>query len=79
MVESRATPRYRVEKVAWIEYDGDKIDCTVRVLSITGASIEFFNPKIVPEKFTLVIPDDGLRLPCRVVRRAQFRVGVTFE
>lgn len=51
----------------------------IRDLSASGAAIEVENPKDVPDEFTLDIPDDGLRLPCRVVWRTQFRIGVTFE
>ncbi|MGA2056197.1 MAG: PilZ domain-containing protein [Bradyrhizobium sp.] len=79
MVEGRAAPRYRVRKLAWIEHGGDKITCTVRDLSITGASLEVLDPKNAPEKFTLVIPEDGLKIACQVVRRTEFRLGIKFE
>src|ERR1700686_4573029 len=72
MVETRAAPRYRVAKPAQIEYGGDKIACTVRDLSITGAALEVSDPTGIPSKFTLIVPEDGLRLPCRVVRRTDF-------
>jgi len=79
MIESRAAPRYRTKKIAWIEHGGDKIACTVRDLSITGASLEVSDSNSVPEKFTLVIPDSGLKIACRVVRRTEFRMGIKFE
>jgi hypothetical protein len=79
MVEDRATPRYRVKKPAWIEHGGDKTICTVRDLSLTGASLEVANTKTVPETFTLVIPEDGLKISCRLVRRTEFRMGIKFE
>jgi hypothetical protein len=79
MIESRVAPRYRVKKPAWIEHGGDKIVCTVRDLSITGASLEVSDPNIVPEKFTLVVPEDGLKIACRVIRRTEFRLGIIFE
>jgi hypothetical protein len=79
MVETRAAPRYRVMKAALIEHGGDKIKCAVRDLSVTGASIEIFDLTVVPTKFTLIVPEDGLRLACRVVRRTEFRIGVAFE
>lgn len=79
MVETRVAPRYRVAKPAEIEYGGDKIACTVRDLSITGAALEVSDPTGIPSKFTLVVPEDGLRLPCRVVRRTDFRIGVAFD
>jgi hypothetical protein len=79
MVETRAAPRYRVTKAAQIEYGSHKIACTVRDLSATGAALEVFDPAIIPAKFTLVVPEDGLKLPCRVVRRTDFRIGVAFD
>lgn len=79
MVEGREAPRYRVKKPAWIEYGGDKIACTVRDLSLTGASLEVPDPRNVPENFTLLIPEDGLKIACQVVRRTEFRMGVRFE
>jgi PilZ domain len=79
MVETRAAPRYRVMKPAQIEYGGDRIACTVRDLSITGAALEISDPTVIPAKFTLVVPEDGLKLPCRVVRRTDFRIGVAFD
>ena len=79
MVETRIAPRYRVIKPARIEYGGAKIPCTVRDLSITGAALEVSDPIGIPSKFTLVVPEDELRLPCRVVRRTGFRIAVAFE
>jgi hypothetical protein len=79
MVESRAAPRYRVKKLAWIEHGGDKIACTVRDLSLTGASLEVSDPKNIPATFTLVLPDENLKIACRLIRRTEFRMGVKFE
>ena len=79
MKEGRAASRYRVQKSAWIEHGGEKIPCTVCDLSLTGASLEVFDVKSAPAKFTLVIPEDGLEIACRVVRRTEFRLGVEFD
>lgn len=79
MVETRAAPRYRVRKPAQIEYGGDKIACTIRDLSITGAALEVSDSIAIPEEFTLVVREDGLRLSCHVVRRSDFRIGVAFD
>jgi hypothetical protein len=65
--------------LAWIEHGGDKIAGTVRDLSLTGASLEVSDPNSVPQKFTLGIPEDGLKMACRVVRRTEFRMGIIFE
>ena len=79
MVETRIAPRFRVSKPARIEYDREKIDCVVRDLSATGSALEVASIGAMPVSFALVIPEDGLRLPCRVVWRRGFRVGVTFD
>ena len=39
MVETRIAPRLRVAKPAVIEYGGDKIPCTIRDISTTGAAL----------------------------------------
>ena len=81
MVETRIAPRYRVRKPAKIEYGGDKIPCTIRDLSVTGAALELsdLSAEIVPEAFTLIVPEDGLKLRCHVVWRGAFRMGVAFD
>lgn len=80
MVDTRIAPRLRVKKAAKIDFGGDKIACTIRDLSTTGAALELneMNSRI-PEAFTLVVPEDGLKLPCHVVWRKDFRMGVAFD
>jgi hypothetical protein len=79
MVDTRAAPRFRVTKPARIEHGGEKVICTLRDLSLTGASLEVTNPAVIPPNFTLIVPEDGLKLSCRIVRRTDFRIGVTFD
>jgi hypothetical protein len=79
MVETRIAPRYRVMKVAKIEFGATTIDCKVRDLSLTGAAIEVPSQAGIPERLTLVVPDDGLHLPCHVVWRKKYRIGVAFD
>jgi hypothetical protein len=79
MVETRAAPRFRVTKPARIEHGGEKVVCTIRDLSLTGASLEVTDPAAIPTSFTLVVPEDRLKLSCRIVRRTDFRIGVAFE
>ena len=80
MVETRSAPRFRVAKPARIEDGGFMVACTIRDLSMTGAAVEIadLDTKVIPATFNLVVPEDRLRLSCRVVWRAAFRIGVTF-
>jgi PilZ domain-containing protein len=79
MVETRAAPRFRVAKPARIEHGGEKVPCTLRDLSLTGACLELYDPARIPANFTLVVPEDGLKVSCRIVRRTDFRIGVAFD
>jgi hypothetical protein len=79
MVNTRIAPRHRVSKAAKIEFLDSTISCTVRDLSLTGAAIEASVRSGIPERFTLVIPEDGLRLACRVAWLRDYRMGVAFE
>ena len=79
MVETRIAPRHRVMKPAKIEYGGDKYHCTVRDLSATGAALEFSDVIRIPERFTLIMQEHGLKLPCHVVWRRDYRIGVAFD
>jgi hypothetical protein len=79
MVETRIAPRVRVMKAAKIEYGGDKYTCTVRDLSATGAALDFSDRIRIPNEFTLILPEEGLKLLCHVVWRREYRIGVTFD
>jgi hypothetical protein len=79
MNESRTAPRHRVLKAGTIEFGGGVIDCTVRNLSNAGAALDVTSPVGIPDRFTLVLPGDGLRMPCHVVWRKQRRLGVAFD
>jgi hypothetical protein len=79
MVEKRTTHRNRVFKAGTIEFGGSAIDCTIRNVSNNGAALDVASPVGIPEKFTLVLPSDGLTFRCRVVWRKERRIGVVFE
>jgi hypothetical protein len=79
MIETRRNPRYRVLKTGSIEFSGGAIDCTVRNMSTTGAAIEVESQTGIPEKFTLTVSGDGLHLPCHIVWRKPYRIGVAFD
>jgi len=66
-------------KAAKIEFGGTAIDCKVRNLSTTGAALEISNQTGIPDRLILVVPGDGLHLPCHIVWRKDFRIGVAFD
>jgi hypothetical protein len=79
MVESRRASRLHVFRTGTIKFvGGGAINCMVRNLSSTGASLEVSNPAGIPERFILVVPGDGLHLLCRPVWRKGHGIGVTF-
>jgi hypothetical protein len=79
MVETRHDARHRVLKAGTIDFNGNALNCTVRNLSFTGAAIEIASQQGIPDKFMLVVPADNLHLPCHVVWRKTFRIGVQFD
>ena len=79
MGEHRVAPRHRVLKAGTIEFGGGAIDCMIRNMSNTGAALDVTSPIGIPAQFTLVLPADGLHMPCHVVWRKEKRIGVTFD
>ena len=79
MVETRRAPRFKVSKPARVGGSKDAAHCVIRDLSITGAALEIDSQADVPDQFILVVPEDGLSLPCSVAWRRGYRVGVAFE
>ena len=65
-------------KAGTIEFGGGAIDCTVRNLSATGASIEGAKLAQAPDTFTLTLEMESAARPCRVVWRKKARIGVRF-
>ena len=78
MAESRRATRHLVLKAATVKSGGATVNCLVRNLSATGAALEVPNESKIPGRFVLVVPGDGLHLPCRIVWRRPNRVGVVF-
>jgi PilZ domain len=72
-------PRRRTFKAGTIEFGGGAIDCTVRNISETGAALEVVTPLFIPDRFTLFVPTEQLKRPCRIVWRREKRIGVTFD
>ena len=79
MTEARRDARQRVLKAGTIEFGGGAIDCTIRNMSASGAALQVESQSGIPDQFTLVIPADGLHMPCRVAWRKASRLGVAFN
>lgn len=80
MEERRSAQRRRVLKAGTISFgQGSTIDCQVRNISETGASLEVVSPVGIPETFTLIVPQDGLKRSARVKWRKATRIGISFE
>jgi len=79
MDEHRVAPRRRILKTGTIELGGGTIDCTVKNISETGAALDVVTPLFIPDRFVLYISSDQFKRRCRIVRRTQRRIGVTFE
>jgi hypothetical protein len=78
MGENRRATRYNVLKVGAIKFGRNSVGCLVRNLSATGAAIDLSTRPELPERFVLVLPGDGLQLPCRTVWRKAHQIGVKF-
>lgn len=77
--DHRRAPRRRILKAGSIAFGGGSIDCTVRNLSATGAALEVVTPLFIADRFTLIIPTEQFKRPCRIVWRKDRRIGVTFD
>jgi hypothetical protein len=78
MSDKRYAPRKRILKAGKIDFGWGAIDCVVRNISETGASLEVESPVGIPDRFDLVILVDRSRQPARVVWRKEKRLGVRF-
>jgi hypothetical protein len=79
MEERRKMQRHRTLKGGHIIFNrAGSIDCSVRNLSTAGACLEVQNQIGVPDDFTLWIDVDRLKQSCRVIWRAEKRLGVVF-
>jgi PilZ domain-containing protein len=79
MDEPRNYPRRRVLKSGIIGFGTTSVPCIVRNLSATGAALEINTPLCFSDRFTLIVPSDGLRKPCQIVWRRERRHGAAFE
>jgi PilZ domain len=79
MIDKRAARRERVFKAGKVSFGCERVDCTVRNLSVTGAMIEVQTSDVVPREIILDILGRGARFPCHVVWRHFRRLGVAFD
>jgi tetrahydromethanopterin S-methyltransferase subunit H len=79
MDERRGTTRNRTFKAGKIVFNEGRsvIDCAVRNISATGASVGVTNAVAVPEEFGLVV--DGAMHACVVAWRRLDRIGIKFQ
>jgi PilZ domain len=78
MLENRKAPRRYAVKGGTIRFRGRSVDCLVRNLSISGATLELGHESTVPSRFVLQIPGDGVSLASRVVWRKEHYIGISF-
>jgi len=75
----RRSPRQKTFKGGAILYGlVPPIDCIIRNLSATGASIQVTDPASIPDAFQLLIKPDMTKRTCKVVWRSEERIGVRF-
>ena len=78
-MERRAVPRNPVLMSGAIEFAGGTISCSIRNISISGASLDVTNPLDVPERVNLVFKADRTHIPCHVIWRQEEQIGVAFD
>jgi hypothetical protein len=78
-VENRRAARQRVLKTGYIVISdkAPKIECTVRNISETGASLQVSTTLGIPKNFVFII--DGVRRHCRSVWRTGIKIGIAFQ
>jgi len=76
--EKRADARRRVLKTAFIIFSdkAPKLECTVRNLSESGATLQLSTTVGIPKTIDLVI--EGVRRQCRIVWRIETQIGTRF-
>ncbi len=81
MANKRKSKRQHVRYTAWLLLaDGQLHGCVLSNASEHGACIELEDAAIAPDRFTLLLSNNGgVQRKCRVVWRQPTQVGVTFE
>ena len=79
MENKRVAARKRVLKTGYIVFSDNvpKLECTVRNISETGASIQVSTTIGIPSSFDVII--DGARRNCLSVWRTDTKIGIAFQ
>lgn len=78
-MDKRESHRDKVLKAATIEFEGGVVNCMVRDVSSTGASLSVSDQTGLPDRFNLVLHEDRVHRPCRVIWRKEKRIGIAFD
>ena len=80
MEDRRKHQRRRTFKGGKIVFNDDRsvIDCTVKNLSVGGATLQVESTIGIPGAFRLIISPDDLTKSCRVIWRTENQIGVAF-
>ncbi len=79
MDERRKVQRLRALKGGTIAFNrAAGIDCRVRNMSPVGACLEVASQIGIPDEFVLIVSQDKVNRPCRVIWRSDMRMGVAF-
>ena len=83
LAEKRSSLRHPIEGIRGQIHSLDqKVDCTIRNLSLTGACLRadgYVDPASIPNRFALLIKGEGSYERCRVIWRSAKEIGVKFE
>lgn len=78
-VERRHGVRQDVDLQAIIKFPGaNGIPCRIQNVSPNGALIAFDGPTILPNTFTLIIPEKWFQSECVVRHKSAYHLGVMF-
>ncbi len=62
-----------------IEFHGRTVSCLVRSLSRHGASLDVISAGVIPDRFTLELPLEGVSYSCHLLWRKEMEIGVSFQ
>lgn len=78
-MEKRVSRRKPILMSGAIKVRDSTINCLVRDMTISGATLDVSNAQGIPERFNLVFKAAGANIPCHVIWRQDDRIGVAFD